>query len=81
MARGRKTSLQSIEAKIEKQRQQLEKSREKYEADKAELARLMKLRSELRTGEVVEAMERSSRSYEEIMAFINGEDSREDNYE
>lgn len=74
MARGRKTSMQSIEAKIEKQKQQLEKSRERYEADKAELADLIKLRNELRAGEVVEAMTKSSRSYEEIMAFINGAD-------
>lgn len=75
MARGIKPSMQSIEAKIEKQKQQLEKYREKYEADKADLADLIKLRNELRTGEVVEAMMKSSRSYEEIMTFINGADS------
>ena len=47
MARGRKMSMGSIEEKIAKQKLQLEKSKEKYEADKGKLAELIKLRNEL----------------------------------
>ena len=49
MARGRKMSMDSIEEKIAKQKLQLEKSKEKYEADKGKLAELIKLRNELQT--------------------------------
>ncbi len=72
MARGRKASLESIETKIEKKKLQLEKSREKYEADKEMLAELIRLRNEIRKGEIFEAIEKSDRSYEEIMTFIKG---------
>ena len=72
MARGRKVSMDSIEEKISKQKLQLEKSKEKYEDDKSKLADLIKLRNELRTNEIVEALGKSDKSYEEIMAFIKG---------
>ena len=49
LTRGRKMSMGSIEEKIAKQKLQLEKSKEKYEADKGKLAELIKLRNELQT--------------------------------
>ena len=45
MARGRKISMESIEEKIKKQKLQLEKSKDRYEADKEKLAGLIKLRN------------------------------------
>ena len=75
MARGRKMSMGSIEEKIAKQKLQLEKSKEKYE--KGKLAELIKLRNELQTNEIVNALAGSKRSYTEIMAFIQGADMEE----
>ena len=77
MARGRKMSMGSIEEKIAKQKLQLAKSKEKYEADKGKLAELIKLRNELQTNEIVNALAGSKRSYTEIMAFIQGADMEE----
>lgn len=76
MARtGRKMTIESIETKIEKQREALRKSKAKYEEDKAELFRLEKMREELQTQELVEAISKSKRSYQDILAYINGTES------
>ena len=72
MAKGRKTTIESIEAKIEKKKLQLERSKARYEADKEALADLIKIRNEIRKGEIFDAIEISGRTYEEIMAFISG---------
>ena len=51
MARtGRKVTTASLETKIEKQKEILAKSKAKYEADKAEMLRLVKLRDSKKTG-------------------------------
>ena len=76
MARaGRKTTISSIESKIDKQREALRRSKAKYEEDKAELLRLEKLREELQTKELIEAIAKSKRSYSDILAYINGSES------
>lgn len=73
MARGkRKVTTESLDIKIEQQRDVLEKAKAKYEAEKSVLAELMKLRNELRKEEMMNAVINSERSYEEIMAFIRG---------
>lgn len=78
MARaGRKITIDSIENKIEKQREILRKSKAKYEEDKAELFRLEKMREELQTQELVQAISKSKRSYQDILAYINGAESDE----
>ena len=73
MARGRKkVSTDSLDAKIEQQKSIMEKAKLKYEAEKEALAELIKLRNELRKDELMAAVIKSERSYEEIMAFIKG---------
>ena len=69
---GRKISIASIEAKIDKQREALQRSKAKYEEDKAELYRLEKIREDLQTKELIEAISKSKRSYKDILAYING---------
>lgn len=69
---GRKISITSIEAKIDKQREVLQRSKAKYEEDKAELYRLEKIREDLQTKELIEAISKSKRSYKDILAYING---------
>lgn len=73
MARtGRKMTITSIETKIDKQKEALRKSKSKYEADKAELLRLEKMRDEFQTKELIEAIAKSKRSYSDILAYIKG---------
>lgn len=51
----------------------LEKAKARYEAEKDALAELVKMRNELRKEELMDAVINSSRSYEEILAFVKGE--------
>ena len=73
MARGRrKVNTDTLDAKIEQQKDALEEAKAKYEAEKETLAELIKLRNEMRKEELMEAVIKSDRSYAEIMAFIKG---------
>lgn len=76
MARGRrKVTTESLDMKIEQQKEVLEKAKVKYDAEKEELAKLIKLRNEMRKEELMEAVIKSDRTYEEILAFIKGGES------
>ena len=78
MPRGkRKIKTEALDAKIEQQKEALEKAKAKYEAEKETLAELIKLRNEMRKEELMEAVIKSERSYAEIMAFIKGESEAE----
>ena len=78
MARGRrKVSTESLDMKIEQQKEVLEKVKAKYEAEKESLAELVKFRNEMRKEELMEAVIKSEHSYEEILAFIKGGKSEE----
>ena len=73
MARGRrKVSTESLDMKIEQQKKVLEKTKVKYEAEKEELTKLIKLRNEMRKEELMEEVIKSNRTYEEILTFIKG---------
>ena len=79
MARGRKkASTGSLDAKIEQQKAVMEKAKLRYEAEKEALAELIKLRNEMRKDELMAAVIKSEHSYEEIMSFIKGETSEDD---
>ena len=75
MARKYKSrvSADKLDAKIEQQKEALEKAKTKYEAEKDALAELIKKRNELRKEELMDAVINSDRSYEEILAFVRGE--------
>lgn len=73
MARGK--SITSIDAKIEKQKQTVNEIKDKYDAALAELDALLKKRRELQSKELLKAFENSSRSLEEVMAFMAGNTS------
>ncbi len=76
MARGRKkVSTESLDMKIEQQKEVLEKAKARYETEKEALAELVKLRNEMRKEELMEAVIKSEHSYEEILAFIKGDES------
>ena len=75
MARKYKSrvSVDKLDVKIEQQKEALEKAKVRYEAEKETLAELVKMRNELRKEELMNAVINSSKSYEEILAFVKGE--------
>ena len=75
MARKYKSrmSTDKLDAKIEQQKEALEKAKARYEAEKEALAELVKMRNELRKEELMNAVINSDKSDEEILAFVRGE--------
>ena len=75
MARKYKSrvSTDKLDAKIEQQKEALEKAKARYEAEKEALAELVKMRNELHKEELMNAVINSDKSYEEILAFVRGE--------
>ena len=79
MARaGRKITTASLEAKIEKQKELLAKSQARYEADKTELLRLVKLRDSMQTEELMDAIAKSKYSVSDVIKMVKGKKSSSD---
>ena len=76
MARKYKSRVttEKLDAQIEQQKDTLEKAKGGYEAEKDALAELVKMRNELRKEELMDAVINSDRSYEEILAFVQGKE-------
>ena len=66
----------SIDDRIEQQKLVVSKSKDRYEAELEQLNQLMKKRDELRNKELLQAIEHSNRSFEEIMDFVGTDDSQ-----
>lgn len=71
MARTRKVT--SIKEEILKQEEAVAKSKEKYDAEVKKLKDLYAKHDEMKKKELFAAVEKSSKSYEEIMAFLQEE--------
>lgn len=67
----------SIDDRIEQQKQIVSKAKDRYEVELEQLNQLMKKRDELRNKELLQAIEHSNRSFEEIMDFLGTDDSQE----
>lgn len=67
----------SIDDKIKQQKLVVSKAKDRYEAELEELNQLMKKRDELRNKELLQAIEQSKRSFEEIMDFLSTDDSQD----
>ena len=77
---GRK---QTIEDKIKKAEAVVIKAKEKYDSALEELNRLVKKKKEMESRELMQAYEKSNRTFEEVLAFLGGslsktEDGEED---
>lgn len=68
MARTRRTI--PLDEKIEKAQAAVFQAKDKYDAAVEELNKLQKKKLELQKQELLKAIEESSKSYEEIMAFL-----------
>ena len=64
----------SIDDRIEQQKQAVSKAKDRYEVELEQLNQLMKKRDELRNKELLQAIEHSNRSFEEIMDFLGSQD-------
>ena len=67
----------SIDDKIEQQKLVVSKVKDGYEAELEQLNQLMKKRDELRIKELFQAIEQRKRSFEEIIDFLNTDDSQD----
>ena len=72
MARPRKNV--TIQGAIMKQEEVVAKAKEKYETEINKLKELYAKRDEEKKEELFEAVEKSGKSYEEIMAYLRGEE-------
>ena len=66
-----------IDDKIEQQKLVVSKAKDRYETELEQLNQLMKKRNELRNKELLQAIEHSNRSFEEIMDFLGTDDSQD----
>ena len=71
MARPRKNNI-TIDEEIIKQEEQVSKSKAKYDADVKKLKDLYAKKDEMKKRELLEAVEKSSKTFEEIMGFLKG---------
>ena len=69
-------SQESLEQKIVKIEKAISKNREQYDRLTAELEELHKKQKAIQSEELLKAIEGSSKSYEEILDFIQGKEKR-----
>lgn len=72
MARVRKTI--TLDEKIEKAQETVEKTKARYDAAVKELRDLLDKKDAQRKQELLRAVENSARSFDEIMAFLKAEE-------
>ena len=75
MARTRKTSIEALEEKIEKAEKDVITAKKKYDEATANLKQLLDKRDALSKEELIAAVTKSSRSYEEILAFLEADEN------
>lgn len=63
----------SIDAKIEKAKASIERSKAKYDTAVDELEKLMVKRDEMKREELITEIMKSSKSYDEIMKFLRND--------
>ena len=67
---ARVTALQAVDMKIEKAQEQVSKTKKAYDTAIANLSELLDQRDAIRRDELVKAIMKSNRTYEEVMAFL-----------
>ena len=68
---ARVTALQAVELKIVKAQEQVSKTKKAYDTAIANLSNLLDERDAIRRDELVKAIMKSKKTYEEVMAFLN----------
>lgn len=62
-------SMETLESKIEKAQAQVSKTKKQYDAAVAELSDLLNKKEALQRDELIKAIMKSDRTYEEVLAF------------
>ncbi|WP_296561179.1 hypothetical protein [uncultured Acetobacterium sp.] len=75
---ARTAGIESFEQKIEKAQMDVVKTKQKYDAAVAKLGDLMDKRDALKRDELVASIMKSSKSYEEILLFLNQKDIQDE---
>ena len=68
---ARVTALQAVELKIGKAQETVSKTKKAYDTAIANLSNLLDERDAIRRDELVKAIMKSNKTYEEVMAFLN----------
>ena len=71
MARTRRTSREALDEKIEKAEADVIVAKKRYDHATAVLKELLDKRDAIRKAQILSAIVKSGRSYEEIMKFLN----------
>jgi len=75
MARTRKSSKDTLNEKIEKAQADVMSAKKRYDKATALLKQLLDKREAMKKEELAAAVAKSNRTYEEIMAFLNTDNS------
>lgn len=68
---ARMTSMEALEQKIEKAQAQVSRKKKEYDAALSTLSDLLDKRDAIRRDELVKAILKSNRTYEEVLAFLD----------
>lgn len=74
---ARVTAMQAVEAKIEKVQEAVSKKKKEYDEVIAVLSDLLDKRDALRRDELVKAIMKSDRTYEEVLEFFESGEGKE----
>ncbi len=75
---ARMTSMDALEAKIGKAQQQVSRAKKQYDDSLAKLSDLLDKRDALRREELVKAILKSDKTYEEVLDFLESGADEED---
>lgn len=72
---ARQISMESLEAKIEKAEQNVIRTKKAYDSATRELKKLLDKRDAIRRDEIMAAVTKSKKSYDEILKFLEEDTS------
>jgi len=75
---ARMISMESLEKKIEKAQELVSRKKKEYDAAVSTLSDLLDKRDALQRDELVKAILKSDRTYEEVLAFLDSGDEDEE---
>lgn len=75
---ARMTSMEALEIKIEKAQEKVSRTKKQYDDAIAVLSDLLDKRDALKRDELVKAIMKSDKTYEEVIDFLSGTQKEED---
>ncbi len=75
---ARMTSMEALESRIEKAQEKVSRAKKQYDDAIAVLSDLLDKRDALKRDELVKAIMKSDRTYDEVIAFLNNNAAEEE---